>query len=297
MTRTQPLPKVYRTYLNHYAQSVQPNSTQMGAARRMLVALNDYLKRSHIRLRAVKIENIDAFLAGYNAPYALSTRRLYRSCLRRFLSYLYHQIGMLKRDLAPLVVGPPSYALAEPPKFLRSDEIERLFDAVQLDTPSGLRTCAMLHLAYTLGLRPREISLITLDVISFVLGELKLEDRKNNNPITMPLPEETLKAIAAYIIGGRPSSQRRALFLNFNAPYEPIAPGTVGRCISVLMRKANLESTAYWLRHTYAQNLLESGASIFEIKHMMGHVRIQSTKRYLHIHIKMMREVILDETF
>jgi site-specific recombinase XerD len=63
------------------------------------------------------------------------------------------------------------------------------------------------------------------------------------------------------------------------------------------MQKANLDATAYWLRHTYAQNLLESGASIFEIKEMMGHDRIQSSKRYLHIHTKLMREVICDETF
>ena len=62
------------------------------------------------------------------------------------------------------------------------------------------------------------------------------------------------------------------------------------------MRTAGLKSTAYWLRHTYAQNLLESGVSIFEIKEMMGHDRIQSTKRYLSIHIKMMREVLFDET-
>jgi site-specific recombinase XerD len=62
------------------------------------------------------------------------------------------------------------------------------------------------------------------------------------------------------------------------------------------MRKANLPSTAYWLRHTYAQNLLVGGASIFEIKEMMGHDRIESTKRYLHIHINLMRKVLFDET-
>ena len=42
----------------------------------------------------------------------------------------------------------------------------------------------------------------------------------------------------------------------------------------------------------WAQNLLESGASIFEIKQMLGHDKIESTKVYLHVHIKLMRQFL-----
>jgi site-specific recombinase XerD len=63
------------------------------------------------------------------------------------------------------------------------------------------------------------------------------------------------------------------------------------------MRKAGLCSTAYWLRHTYAQNLLETGASIYEIKEMLGHDSIETSQKYLHVHTKLMREVLFDETF
>jgi site-specific recombinase XerD len=61
------------------------------------------------------------------------------------------------------------------------------------------------------------------------------------------------------------------------------------------IRQAGINGTAYWLRHTYAQNLLESGASIFEIKQMLGHDKIETTKVYLHVHIKLMRSVLFDE--
>jgi site-specific recombinase XerD len=40
---------------------------------------------------------------------------------------------------------------------------------------------------------------------------------------------------------------------------------------------------------------LEAGASIYEIKEMLGHDYIDSTEKYLHIHIKLMRRVIFDE--
>jgi len=51
------------------------------------------------------------------------------------------------------------------------------------------------------------------------------------------------------------------------------------------------------LRHTYAQNLLEAGSSVYEIKEMMGHTTINSSEKYLNIHIELMRRVIFDEEF
>jgi len=47
---------------------------------------------------------------------------------------------------------------------------------------------------------------------------------------------------------------------------------------------------------TYAQNLLESGQSIFEIMQMLGHDRVKSSRSYLHVHVTLMRKVLFDET-
>jgi site-specific recombinase XerD len=99
--------------------------------------------------------------------------------------------------------------------------------------------------------------------------------------------------VAAYIIGARPKTKHRRLFLNLQPPYRPMTPNAVGCRITFAMKRAGLDTSAYWLRHTYAQNLLEAGASIFEIKEMLGHDTIESTHRYLHVHTKLMRQVVL----
>ena len=57
----------------------------------------------------------------------------------------------------------------------------------------------MIYLAYTLGLRPKEISLISLNDIAFAKEEIILPNRKNTTPLRLPLPEEALKAIVAYM--------------------------------------------------------------------------------------------------
>jgi site-specific recombinase XerD len=83
--------------------------------------------------------------------------------------------------------------------------------------------------------------------------------------------------------------------LNLVAPHRPASATSVGQHITECIKKAGLPGTAYWLRHTYAQNLLEAGASVYEIKEMMGHTTINSAEKYLHVHITLMRRVLFDE--
>ncbi|MCJ7541254.1 MAG: tyrosine-type recombinase/integrase [Desulfobacterales bacterium] len=292
----QKLPEIYEDYLLYYAKTRQVHHLQILRSRRTLQALTDYLARHNIKLPNIRIEHIDAFLSERNVNFTPITRQDQRSNVRQFLRYLYQERRILKRNLAPLIVGAPLFAQAKPPRFLRSDEVHGLFDSLSTCCAKALRTSAMIHLGYTLGLRPKEIGLITLDDISFGQCEIHLPDRKSNNPIKLPLPEVTIKAIAAYIVGARAKSSRRRLFLSLRAPYEPITPAAVSKDIGLCMRKAGLSSSAYWLRHTYAQNLLEAGASVFEIKQMLGHDRIQTTQRYIHIHTRLMREVLFDDS-
>jgi len=289
------LPEIYEEYLVYSKKNRHYTDRRVKQAKNVLAAFYDYLVRNEICLPDITIEEIDGFLAEFNIGFAQRTCSAYRYVLRGFLSYLYHERKIIKRDFAPLIVGAPVFEQTKPPMFLRSHEIQRLFDNTDLSTPGGLRTYATLQLAYTLGLRLKEICRITLDDIEFGQGKISIKDRKSGNPIKLPLPEDAVKAIAAYIIGARPESRNKTLFLTLCAPYRPITPNAAHYHLKNLMIKADLPSTTHWLRHTYAQNLLEAGASICEIKEMMGHESIRSTQNYLRVHIKLMREVLFDE--
>ena len=291
------LPKIYEDYLTYQQTYRQATARLIAGIKRVLTAFDQYLQSHKIGLGSLKIKQIDAFLAQFLAPFAAATCRIYRGRLRGFLSYLYHERNILKRDLAPLVVSRREYAQAKPPNFLRPQQIQKLFAGLTIGSASDIQTYAMVQLAYTMGLRPKEISRISLDEISFSTQQLTVADRKGTNPIELPMPEHTVKAVAAYLIAARPQSEHRRVFLTRLPPFRPMSPNSVARHITKTMKKANLHSTAYWLRHTYAQNLLEAGFSIFEIKEMLGHDKIESTKNYLRIHIQLMRKVLFDETF
>jgi site-specific recombinase XerD len=291
------LPTIYEDYLTYQQTHRQATERLISSIKRVLLAFNQYLQSHKIDLDSLKIEQVDAFLAQFLTPFAAATSRIYRGRLRGFLTYLYHERNILKRDLAPFVVSRREYAQAKPPNFLRPKQIRKLFAGLTVGSGSDIQTYAMVQLAYTMGLRPKEISRISLDDISFSAQQLKIAERKSTNPVELPMPEHTVKAIAAYVITARPQSEHRRVFLTRLPPFRPMSPNSVARHITQAMKKANLRATAYWLRHTYAQNLLETGFSIFEIKEMLGHDKIESTKLYLHVHLKLMRKVLFDETF
>jgi site-specific recombinase XerD len=291
------LPKIYQDYLTYQQTYRQATTRLISSIKRVLVAFDQYLQSHKIDLASLKIQQVDAFLAEFLAPFAAASCRIYRGKLRGFLKYLYHERHIIKRDLAPFVVSRREYAQAKPPNFLRPQEIRKLFAGLTLGSASDIQTYALVQLAYTMGLRPKEISRIKLDDISFSAQQLTVSDRKTTNPVELPMPEHTVKAIAAYVIGARPQSEHRRVFLTRLPPFRPMSPNGVAQHITKAMKKASLRSTAYWLRHTYAQNLLETGCSIFEIKEMLGHDKIESTRLYLHVHIKLMRKVLFDETF
>jgi len=212
------LPQEYEDYLSYYQDIHQATMRQIKHIRRVLSALDKCLHRSGTDLSSLKIEHVDAFLASFLKGRAIKTGKLYRSYLKGFLSYLYRERNIIKRDLAHLVQGAKIYGLSKPPKFLRPQEVQELFSNLQLSSPGQIRSYAMVHLAYFLGLRPKEISMIRLDDIFFSKAELTVENRKNCMPLQLPLPESVLKAIAAYIIGARSQSGYRRLFLSLLAP-------------------------------------------------------------------------------
>jgi len=178
----------------------------------------------------------------------------------------------------------------------RQGDLRYGFPAVVICYPDSNSLNGPVNGGRPLGLRPIEISKITLDDISFQKEELTVRDRKTKNPAILPLPKQTIKAIAAYVMKARPKSPCRHLFLTCQKTIKPIRSGTVILSIRKAMRQAGLSASAYWLRHTYAQNLLCIGRSIYEIKEMLGHGNIQSTQRYLHIDTELMRKVIFNET-
>ena len=289
------LPKIFEEYLIHYTEFKKISSLQRQKIKRILSGFGSYLAGLKINLTSIKIVHIDNFLAELNQRFAPSTYKIYLYCIRHFVKYLYRERGILKTDLSLLMTPGPRRAQIIPPKFLQNHELQSLFTYADLFSKRDFRSYAILHLSNEFGLLPKEICMITLDDIRFSIGEINLRSRCYEFQLWFPLSEKTLKAIVLYMVKARPQSEQRALFLKQKYPYEPISPSNVCSGLSRIMHKVNPMSSSYWLRNTYAKNLMEQGASTFEVKQLLGYKNMQTAERYLQIHVKLMRKVLFDE--
>jgi integrase len=62
---------------------------------------------------------------------------------------------------------------------------------------------------------------------------------------------------------GRPTSNRREVFLRARAPFDPIAAGTVASTIRRVCRRAGaVEVASHRLRHTVACKMLSAGVPL-----------------------------------
>jgi len=219
------LPDPFSTYLS-YKADIQPDNKW--THRIVLSALHPYLKKRNIRLLEIAIADLDNFISQTYSHLATETQNKYRSCLRGFLRYLFNT-GKIRKNLAPLLVGKRMFERSLPPQYLLPQEIRQLFSGMRYDTNRDLRVNAMVYLAFTLGLRAKEISRITMDDIRFKDKEIVLPDRKNNQPAILPLSDEAIKAITAYIVGGAsPGRGTGVIFISDRMQTPDKLPGIEG---------------------------------------------------------------------
>ena len=169
---------------------------------------------------------------------SVAAAQYFVSGLRAFLRFCFLE-GLLVVDLsqAALVVrGRRASLLA---RGISAADARALLDSCDRRRALGRRDYALLILLLRLGLRRGEVARLTLDDIDWRAGELVIHG-KGGREDRLPLPADVGAAIAAYLLRGRPASDRREVFLRARAPYAPIASGTVASTVRRACRRAGL---------------------------------------------------------
>lgn len=68
-----------------------------------------------------------------------------------------------------------------------------------------------------------------------------------------------------------------------SGPLFPITNQTIYRAVRSIGNKLNIKLYPHMLRHIFATNLLENGAPIQTVQHLLGHSSISTTEMYSHI--------------
>ena len=218
------------------------------------------------------------------------------SILKTFLRYL-HQTGVLRRDLTQVVESPRRYRLAELPRSISQEEIQRILKAVDRRSPTGKRDYAILLLLSTYGLRAREAAALRLEDIDWQRDRLHVRGRKAGHSAVYPLVPAVGEALLDYLRQHRPRSAGRALFFRALAPHTPMSWQAVSLRTKHYLHKAGIKvprpRSHHTLRHTFVQGLVDAHLPFKTIGDFVGHRTLDATAVYAKVNLEALREVAL----
>lgn len=272
-------------FLTHVRVEKGLSTNTVAAYQRDLVKFNAFAQKRKLALENVSRDDLVDFLAGlYRGK--LESRTVARNLvtLRNFFRFA---------QIQDLITADPSLKLESPkirrtlPGYLRLDEVDRLLQQPDANTPLGLRDRAMLEVLYSTGLRVSElIGLRVMDVDAKV-GCIRCIGKGDKERI-VPAGRKALGMVEKYLRDARPKllpkgATSAALFVNRRG----VALSRVGvwKILSLYGKQAGLRVALapHMLRHSFATHLLERGADLRSVQLMLGHADISTTQIYTHV--------------
>lgn len=168
------------------------------------------------------------------------------------------------------------------PRFLTPEETAALVAAPPDDTASGLRDRALLELLYGSGLRVAEVVGIDRRDLDIAQRQVRVTGKGDRTRIAL-FGDPAEAALRRYLDEGRPALARgaaEALFLSQRG--NRLSRRSVQRLVRHAGRAAGVDGRVYphLLRHTFATHMLDGGADLRIVQHLLGHASADTTQIY-----------------
>ena len=172
-------------------------------------------------------------------------------------------------------------------KVLTKEELSTFFNCVD-----DFKFKTIFMLAYGSGLRIGEIANLRVEDIDSKNMRIFIRDGKGNKERYTMLSKQSLEMLRIYWSKYRQNKRRGRIFLSESGA--TITVGVIREHFRRYRKKAKLSEkvTMHTLRHCYATNLIENGATLIQVKELMGHSNIRSTMEYYEKQVLMERKII-----
>ncbi len=225
-----------------------------------------------------------------------STQNYYLIALRSFLKFLG------KKNIQSL--PPEQIELAKTDErqitFLDHDELERLLSKIDINTLHGKRDKAILDLLFSTGLRVSELSNLKKEDINLETGEFSVKGKGGKVRVVF-IDGAAKESLERYLKARNDKSEY--LFVSYGHSNSPDAHITLpishitSRSIQRIIHKYALKAgitkkvSPHTLRHSFATDLLMSGADLRAVQSLLGHSSVTTTQIYTHVTDQHLKEV------
>ncbi|QSO52866.1 site-specific integrase [Alicyclobacillus curvatus] len=196
--------------------------------------------------------------------YSAAIRFLFAVTLNRTLNYLQIPRQKKRKTL---------------PEVLTRSEVHSILESCQ-----NIKHKAMLTLVYSAGLRVSEAAALKIQHIDSKNMRLFVQKGKGGKDRYTLLSDACLNVLREYWKEYRPNHPEGWLFLGtYNVTH--ITSAAIEDAFTKAVQRAHItkQASIHTLRHSFATHLLEDGATLLQIKSLLGHASVQSTTIYLHL--------------
>jgi len=289
-----PYTKGFNAFLK-LEKSLSQNSVE--AYGRDVDKLVQYLEYHQLNLQPgdIQLSHLQDFLKWIN-QLGMSARTQARviSGLKTFFKYLLLE-NTIRTNPAELLESPRTGRVL--PDTLNIEDINRLFEAIDLSTPEGERNKTILEFLYGCGLRVSELTNLKISDIRFSEGFLSVIGKGNKQRL-VPVGSSAMKQLDIYLHQVRShidiqKGQEDFIFLNNRG--KKLTRVMIFYIVKSLAEKAGIRKTIspHTFRHSFATHLIEGGADLRAVQEMLGHASITTTEIYTHLDRDFLRSNIL----
>ncbi len=179
------------------------------------------------------------------------------------------------------------------PHVLSRDQVVRLINSPDPESPLYARDVAILELLYASGLRASELCQVRLGDVNLSVGYVRVLGKGHKERI-VPVGQAAVDAIGRYL------QTCRGMLVK--APIDRLFVSRTGRAmeriglwqlVQKMAVRAHLvnEVSPHVLRHCFATHLLGGGADLRVVQELLGHADVGTTQIYTHVDSTRLKQV------
>lgn len=234
-------------------------------------------------------------IRGQGVTLDIKTQQYHLIALRAMLKHLH------KNDVKTL--SPEKIELPKVPErqveVLAREELDAMFNVIDITKRNGLRDLALLHLLYSTGLRVSELSNLNRKDVNLSSREFRVVGKGRKARIVF-ISDSAVQHVKNYLESRQDnwvplfvSNSNRSKTNTLLGEERRLEPQAIERIVRTISAMAGIvkKVTPHTLRHTFATELLKNGADIRSVQEMLGHASITTTQIYTHLTNKRLKEI------
>jgi site-specific recombinase XerD len=246
-------------------------------------------------VRAYK-QKLHEFRTRNGGELAVRTKNHHLTVLRAFLRYLVQEEEL---DIYPPDRVKRFKEEQRKVKVLYAEELKRLLTAPDTNTKEGKRDTAILELFFSTGMRLSELRSLNRKDINFQTREISVRGKRSKIRVVF-LSDQAVASLKEYL-DVRLDHLHPLFIRSLQQAVNAMPPGeqfrlsriSIYNIVKKYARAAGIvtDPSPHTLRHSFATDLLQSGADLRSVQELLGHKDLSTTQIYTHVTNPQLKEV------